>query len=121
VESDHVRLTYAEMLSELQGLLGREVSVAISVRMARQRRPIAMLFGVLLDGQVGDLSWYEGAAIGYPSGEALFFNVNGSVFLIRAADFKLGRRYTTGDLSFEIGRVEFMVGLLRAPPNLPAG
>jgi hypothetical protein len=96
------------VLGALQGLLGQTVTVLIELRLAQRPRPIALMRGVLRTGTPIDLADHEGAALGYPPGEAILFDVSGSTFIARKDDFKFGARHADA-LSFEAGRVRFLV------------
>jgi hypothetical protein len=60
-------LDYEQMLSALQGLLGREVAILINLRLERRRRPLALLYGEFRRGEEIDLAAFEEAdLLGFP-------------------------------------------------------
>jgi hypothetical protein len=99
------RLGYEEMLSELHGLLGHKVNVALGVIIAGQLTPAALLSGTLTLGHDGDLSMISGVPTGVPGGESVVFYLDHGhgCFIIRQDD------YTDGGWSEE-GGVESYVG-----------
>jgi hypothetical protein len=108
-------LSYEEMLSQLQGLLGIDVTVNVQVRIAGRFTPIVMLAGVLQAGVAADLSAFEGEPTSMPGGESVLFWVGSDTtaepccFIVRKNDYKLGCRTEEG-LEFRTGRVR--VGII---------
>jgi hypothetical protein len=115
-----MRRDYRQMLSELQGLLGEQVSVEVHLIVAKKWRPLVLLEGKLGSGLASSLADETEAAIteairaraNAPDGEWVFFMVGEprTSFVMRRDDFKHGERYEDGVLVWETGKARFSVG-----------
>jgi len=101
------RLSYNQMLGELNQLLGEFVAVSFSVSAAGER-PLGLMAGRLGRAEVTDLSALGLKGAHLPPGESLQFMVTtadqvAGHFLVTKATFKVGRKYEDGALSFMSG------------------
>jgi hypothetical protein len=112
-------LSYEEMLSQLQGLLGSDVGVVMVLTLAGKQRPVGLLSGELRFGQPVDLqSIFSEVADpdDFPEGEAVIFFVGDgarSCFVVRRDDFKRGTLDDEGALNYETGKLR--IGIIPGP------
>jgi hypothetical protein len=105
-----MRRDYRQMLSELQGLLGEQVSVEVHLIVAKKWRPLVLLEGKLETEAA--ITEAIRARANAPDGEWVFFMVGEprTSFVMRRDDFKHGERYEDGVLVWETGKARFSVG-----------
>lgn len=106
---DEVSVTYEQMLSELQALLGTRVAVLLVLNLPVLReRPVVFMTGVLRYGDTDVFrelpsTFTEGEWIQFALGDKPSQSADLGSFFMHPDDFESGVKYDDGTLGFRVG------------------
>lgn len=106
------RLTYEQILGELQALLGRQVSVRVTIEHNGHEQPLATFGGILERGHALELP----PMTDYPSGESVLFAVRAepatqlpAAFMVTKASYIVGDKEDDDRLRFKLSEASIEI------------